>query len=129
MKDDIYKRFRNICEIQVDSEIIPKIEYISKNIQYSKIINYSLEYNFKKIDELFIQSNNYEELIPKTKNKDIIDWGHHIIRNTVFHYNIMANICNNNKLVFNDNNFFDQFTTKLLSKACTSASNSLAGTI
>jgi hypothetical protein len=114
--DDIHKRFSNICEIQVDSEIIPKIEYINKNIQYSKIINYSLEYNFNKIDESFIKNNNYEELIPKTENKDIIDWGHHIIRYVVFHYNIMANISNNEKLSSNnedENNFVDQFITIL----------------
>lgn len=118
MKDDIYKRFNNICKIQidsqVDSELIPKIEYINKNIEYSKIINHSLEYNFKKIDELFIKNNNYEDLIPITKNKDIIDWGNHIIRYYVFHYNIMTNICNNNKLVFNENNYIDQFTTILI---------------
>jgi hypothetical protein len=53
------------------------------------IINYSLEYNFNKINELFIKSNNYEELIPKTDNKGIIDWGHHTIRYAVFKYNII----------------------------------------
>ena len=78
-----------------------------------EIINYSLEYNFNKIDKLFIKPNNYEELIPETENKNIIDWGHHIIRYAVFRYNIMANICNNEKLINDDNDYIDQFITIL----------------
>ncbi len=85
--DDIYKRFNNICKIETDSEVLPYIEYVNKNIKYSKIINHSLEYNFDKIDKLFIKYNNYEELIPKTENKDIIDWGQLLVTlNLIFLY-------------------------------------------
>jgi hypothetical protein len=111
--DDIYLRFNNTCDIILDTEILPLIEYVNKNIQYPKIINYSLEYNFNKIDKLFIKPNNYEELIPETENKNIIDWGHHIIRYAVFRYNIMAKICNNEKLINDDNDYIDQFITIL----------------
>ena len=61
--DDIYLRFSNTCNIILDSEVLPQIEYVNKNVQYPKIINYSLEYNFNKIDELFIKSNNYRHEI------------------------------------------------------------------
>lgn len=112
--DDIYSRFSNTCDIILEPEVLPLIEYVNKNIQYPKIINYSLEYNFDKIDEQFIKLNNYEELIPETENKSIIDCGHHIIRYAVFRYNIMANICNNEKLINDDNNdYVDQFITIL----------------
>lgn len=114
--DDIYMRFSNTCNIILAPDVVPLIEYVNKNVQYSKIINNSLEYNFNKIDELYIKPNNYEELIPDTENKNIIDWGHHIIRYAVFRYNIMANICNNEKLINDnddDNSYMDQFITIL----------------
>lgn len=110
--DDLASRFGK--DIIFNSGVSFSIEHLNKNVRYSKVIDYSLEYNFSKLDELFIKSNNYEELIPNTENKSIIDWGHHIIRYAVFRYYIMVNICNNEKLINDDNNsYMDQFITIL----------------
>jgi hypothetical protein len=97
--DDIYNRFRKYSDEIIKSKYsIPELYSINKNIKISKILDYGLINNFKDINEKIIIPNNYINLIPINNNqKDIIEWGHHIIRYSVMLYYFLYNIINNEK--------------------------------
>jgi len=114
--DDIYNKF-NKFDIDKDVNIQPRIEDIKINNKYQNIIDYSVNTNniFTIIDEQYIKPYNFESLIPKIDDsKNIIEWGHHIIRYYVFLYYIKLNIYNN-EIIDSDNNTMKQFIT-ILSK-------------
>ena len=124
--DDIYNKF-NKFNIEKDVDIRPRIEDIKINNKYQKIIDYSININniFTNIDELYIKPYNYESLIPKIDDtKNIIEWGHHIIRYYVFLYYIKLNIYNN-EIIDSDSNPVKQFITVLYKISKLSISNYL----
>jgi hypothetical protein len=100
--DDIYNRFNSsTCDIKEDYDIKPRLENIKLSYKYNKILEYipNIPNIFKNIDSTYIKPNNYESLISDSDNKNIVDWGHHIIRNYVFRYYIkyyMSNDLQNN---------------------------------
>jgi hypothetical protein len=92
--DDIHNKF-NKFDIEKDVNIEPRIKDIKINNKYQNIIDYSINI-FTNIDEQYIKPYNFESLIPIINdNKNIIEWGHHIIRYYVFLYYIKLNIYNN----------------------------------
>ena len=113
--DDIYNKFKiYLKKNKFDIDIQPRIEDIIINNKYKKIIDYSINTIdiFKNIDEKYIKPYNYESLIPKINDiKNIIEWGHHIIRYYVFNYYITLNICND--IIDYDTNPGKQFLTTL----------------
>jgi hypothetical protein len=112
--DDIYNKF-NKFDIEKDVDIQPRIEDIKINNKYQKIIDYSINTNniFINIDEQYIKPYNFESLIPKIYDtKNIIEWGHHIIRYYVFLYYIKLNIYNN-EIIDIDSNPVKQFIAVL----------------
>ena len=124
--DDIYNKF-NKFNIETDVDIQPRIEDIKINNKYQKIIDYSINTNniFTNIDKLYIKPYNYESLIPKIDDtKNIIEWGHHIIRYYVFLYYIKLNIYNN-EIIDSDSNPVKQFITILYKISKLSVSNYL----
>jgi hypothetical protein len=113
--DDISERLSKY-DILLDTRIKPNLDGISTFNRYNKIIDYSLSSNiiFKDINEKYLESNNFENLIPNNKDdKDIVEWGHHLIRKCVFNYNFLYNISNNDKIENNNEGKMDQFTTIL----------------
>lgn len=114
--DDIYNKF-NKFDIEKDVNIKPRIQDIKISNKYQKIIDYSINTNniFINIDEQYIKPYNFESLIPKIDDtKNIIEWGHHIIRYYVFLYYIKLNIYNNEIIdSYSDSNPLTQFNTKL----------------
>lgn len=115
--DDIRKRLLNVpnLDIQEDNNLEPIITHIKCTNKYSKLIDYVKSDNnlFNEIYENIIEKNNYIKLLPKSnKNNTIIDFGHHMIRYSVFIYNIMSNIFENE--ITNTNQVHkDQFFTIL----------------
>ena len=102
--DDIYNKL-NKFDIEKDIDIKPRIEDIEINNKYQRIIDYSINTKdiFEKIDDQYIKPYNFESVIPDIEdNKNIIEWGHHIIRYYVFIYYIKLNIYNNE--IINSNN-------------------------
>ena len=98
--DDIYNKFYNTCDIKENYDIKPRLEDIKSYYKYNKILTDLPNMNdiFNNIDNTYIKPYNYEKLLPEINdNKNIIDWGHHIIRYYVFHYYIQYNINNDNK--------------------------------
>lgn len=97
--DDIYNRFRKYSDEIIKSKYsIPELYSINKNIKFSKIIDFGLVNNFKDINDKIIIPNNYMNLIPiNNEQKDIIEWGHHIIRYSVMIYYFLYNVINNEK--------------------------------
>ncbi len=110
--DDIYNKF-NKFNIERDEDIQPRIEDIKISNKYQKIIDYSNNTNniFTNIDDKYIKPFNYESMIPNNYDKkNIVEWGHHIIRYYVFLYYIILNIYNNENIDNDiDNNPVKQF--------------------
>ena len=105
--DDICNRFTKFG-IEEDETIKPCLNSITKFNNYSNVQDYvnNLENNdiFTEINDTIIEPNNYEKLIPENEcKKSIIDWGHHIIRYSVFVYNIMKNIIENEVIESEEN--------------------------
>jgi hypothetical protein len=100
--DDINYIFKNY-DIDKNENIKPDLRDITTSNRYQKIIEYGIN------DDEFIniiKTNNYESIIPKNDvNKNIIDWGHHLIRYYVFLYNFMINITNNETMGEPDKHF------------------------
>ena len=98
--DDIYQRFSSYHDVNVRN-IEPSLWSINKYTMINKITEYALQTKFTEFDELYIKPRNLFNLIPKddiNKDKEIIDWGHHIIRYCVLRYSFMFNVINNEKL-------------------------------
>lgn len=113
IEGDISQRFSKY-NIEINNEIKPNLNIIKKNIKYVKIIDYALESNniFKNIYIKYF-SKELKNILPENNdNKDIIDWGHHIIRGCVFEYQLLYNIMNNEKMG-NNNVYSNQFITIL----------------
>lgn len=113
--DDIYNRFNNLnINITIDKNIIPSLNMITTATKYEKIPRYIIEHKFNEFNEKYLNNHNYENNIPNNKDKkDIIDWGHHIIRYSVLFYDIMCNIVNNQIIDKDNEEYYDQFTTIL----------------
>ena len=87
--DDIHTK----CTGNITNEKIQDlVKRIDKRINLSNVCNSIDNEIFNKIDQEIIKPNHLRNKIPESKEKDIIDWGHHIIRNTVLYYNILCNI-------------------------------------
>jgi hypothetical protein len=113
IEGDISQRFSKY-NIEINNEIKPNLNIIKKNIKYVKIIDYALNSNniFKNIYIKYF-SKELKNILPENNdNKDIIDWGHHIIRNCVFEYQLLYNIMNNEKMGNNDV-YYSQYITIL----------------
>jgi hypothetical protein len=110
--DDISNRF-NKFNIESDNDIKPRIEDIKIHNKYNDVIDYSIKTIdiFANIDKQYIKPYNLELFIPQTNDdKNIIEWGHHIIRYYVFLYYIKYNIYSD----FDKNNIIKkQFCTVL----------------
>lgn len=103
-KDDIYNKF-NDFDIEIDKNILPNIGGITNSIKYDKIKDFCSENDeiFGLIDKTYIENKNYDKFIPTNdENKNIIDWGHHLIRKYIFFYGIISNIINNDTLENNN---------------------------
>lgn len=88
INDDIYKRFRPYLTTSTLS--IPEMD---KTITNKDLIRYR---NNELYDICKYLLNSHEYLIPQDKksNKENIDWGHHILRYTMFRFHILKNITN-----------------------------------
>ena len=114
--DDISERL-NKYDILLDTTIKPTLDGINTYNRYNRIIDYALSSDiiFKNINDKYLESCDFENLIPNNKDdKDIVEWGHHLVRNSVFKYHFLCNITNNNNNEETQESF-DQFTT-ILSK-------------
>jgi hypothetical protein len=110
--DDIWKRFNKTCVIEEDKNIMPPVQNITTYVKYKKTVEYAHndDSHFKNINDAI--SRQYITLLPKNAdNRIIIDWGHHQIRFSVFWYNIMSHIVENEKC--DENYAHDQFKTVL----------------
>jgi len=122
--DDISKRFNNY-NIKINNDIKPNLNDIKISNKYNKIIDYVLNINplFSKIYDKYYTDDNVIKIQKKINEstnlqndkKNIIDWGHHLIRYCVFYYQLLYNIMNTEKM--NDNNkdtkFKNQYITIL----------------
>lgn len=109
--DDIYSKFtKNNINIDKDPNIEPNLDNITKRIRLSNICDYFYENEkiFKKIHSKYIKQIDNKFVTPKTK---IIDWGHHITRYTMFFYNIMKNIVENENISNDSIDYKSQFLT------------------
>ena len=101
--DDIWRRFKSV-NVDIRNEFGPIFTKLSRHTSLSDIANNCLE-NEKVFDN--IKGNIIEKKINmkdilnresyKNKNGKQIDWGHHMINNSIFKYYICRNICNNEK--------------------------------
>lgn len=102
----------------INTDYMCNLNSIRKTIQIGDIIEFSKEKKFECINDNFIKLFEYDKLIPDNRDqKEIIEWGHHIIRNLVYKYNIIFNIVNNEKIksINNEkiNNNYDQIRKML----------------
>ncbi len=98
--DDICKRLIEFG-FEKDETIKPPIDNITSFRPYENLVSYCYndEKIFSKIQKSIIKDINYESLkIENNDKKNIIDWGHHVVRYAVFYYNILFNIINNEKI-------------------------------
>jgi len=110
--DNISKRFEKY--IVVNPDIKPNIDKIKTSIKYNRIIDHTIntELQFKNIFTKYEYFNELEYLIPENSdNKNIVDWGHHLIRYCVFYYQLLVNIINNETIKDEDGK--SQFMTIL----------------
>ncbi len=107
---DIYRRFNTIAKIEHDENIEPLLNNISNHLRLGKISGYCLLNNFETMNEIFfISSENNKFNSYAKRGNNIVEWGHHIIRNAVFKYRFLSCIYNNEK--YDDEK--DQFKTIL----------------
>lgn len=92
---DIYKRFNKHANICFDKTIEPELTTLTTSVKFSKFSSYNFTHSFAELDNKFNigEYNNIND----ENNKNIIDWGHHIIRNAVFKYQFLICIYNNEK--------------------------------
>lgn len=84
--DDIYNRFKNY-EIIKNEKMIPDIKCINTTNICENIIDYI------DINKILIKSDDYKTLLKKQENKkNIIDFGHHMIINSVMRYYIQLHL-------------------------------------
>ena len=104
---DIYRRFNKQTNIQFDDKE-PQLSIINPNINFEKLSSYNFLDEFTALDKIFgiINKNNIDE---KTK-RDIVDWGHHTVRNAVFKYKFLMCIYNNET----NNDYGDQFRAVIM---------------
>lgn len=111
--DDICERFTG-CGIDHVTDYPPNLDDIKKSFKYDKIKNYALN-DTNQFNEIYNYYKNQPQIVLQEdeNEKDIIDWGHHIIRHSVSFYYIMFNIINNEKMDYklDENNMKDQFKT------------------
>jgi len=96
--DDIYNRFTKFSETLTFK---PDIKKIKTFVKLDDIITTTINNDifFNKIFDTYISEKNIDELIEeREKDKNIIDWGHHIIRNSVFNYNFILQIANDKNI-------------------------------
>jgi len=110
--DNIYNRLQ---QFQSDADDIFKMKNPTKSkfTQGNEIIDYIANKHYQAIYDEYISLHKYDEYISSNTNpidkKNIIDWGHHIIRFNVMYYTLLLEIINNNDDVSNK----DQITTLL----------------
>jgi len=112
--DDIHNRFKKLG-IKEDENIEPYLGCISIYNRLSKVQSYinNNDEIFTEINNTIIEPNNYKKLLPDNKNiKNIIDWGHHMIRYNVFKYYFLLNI-EENEIITESHIYSDQFKTIL----------------
>lgn len=113
---EIWNRFNNNFQINMDPNIKPSPEFISTRIKISDICESVINNDeiYKHLYHSIILPNNCEnKLPPNRKNEDHIkDWGHHIIRYAMFFYNLMKKIIENESMQEDDYEK-SQFYTKL----------------
>ena len=111
---DIWNRFQD-CDIQnFTDEKKNNLKNIKKKHKITKIIDYVLNNDsiFNKFNNIILNhKTKLDELWNNKKNSNdtIIDWGHHIIRNSVFKFNIMSNL-----LKYKDINHIDYKTKEFV---------------
>jgi len=109
--DDISKRFEKY--IKINSAIKPNIDRIKTSIKYNSITDYTInsELLFSQMYIKYSYFNELENIVPKNNDdKNIVDWGHHLIRYCVFYYQFLINIVNNENM---DSFSYCQFITIL----------------
>jgi hypothetical protein len=111
--DEIYKLFKEQIKFE-ENKLIQPNAYLSTSNKISDVVDYIINSKFETILE-FIEKNNYENKLPQLEeNRPLVDWGHHIIRMSIFEYYIMYSIINNEDFD-DDSKSHDQFLT-ILSK-------------
>lgn len=103
--DDIWNRFEKIKGIKIEQlkNKLPNIKMLSKYFTFEKILNFLKINDIIHTDiindtDLKPQIDDCYEIInneTKKKKKNIVDWGHHIIRFYILIYNFQKNLINN----------------------------------
>jgi len=91
--DDIYKRFH---KFGIENEKRCDLNYISPNTKLNDLIKYIT----KKDEEILIKNNIEKYIIQDNINKELIDWGHHILRYNITNYELFINIYNDDNIDF-----------------------------
>lgn len=103
--DDIWNRLFKFG-IELNEDILPNLKNIKQINKLDDIISISHDNEniFKVLNETIIQPNNYKKDMPNIPNseKNIIDWGHHLLRYHVFLYNIWSNIAKNDGIAMDE---------------------------
>ena len=112
--DDICNRFKKLG-IDEDEEIKPELGCIKRYYKLANVLDYVNNNDgiFTEINDNIIEPNNYKNILPTNEDeikKSIIDWGHHMLRNSVMMYYLMSNMTDN-EVIENQNK--DQFITVL----------------
>ena len=97
--DDIYHKFKKY-NIKIDIE--PNLNLIKKSHNYDKIITKIVDNNFSKLNDVFIKTCDLTDLIPKSDNNKLLDWGHHIIRYWICFYYLLFYMINDPSTECND---------------------------
>jgi len=90
--DEVCERFSKY--LKIDPSIQPILSGFSKSIKINEIVSYVVDTDSFKIFNLkIIKPSDYIKQIPKINNKkQLIDWGHHILRYNMFFYHVLKNI-------------------------------------
>ena len=95
--DDIWNRFKGYCV--VDNGIEPSIRDVSKRIMVRGVVDYlKNDKVYSYIYNNLIKPGCFESKIPNNLGTSVVDWGHHLIRYSMFFYTIMKNIMENETL-------------------------------
>ena len=84
--DDVYRRFKSL-------EGEPNIDGITRFSQVSRVVSFmGNKKNFPSIKEEFLDNMKVE--FPGRDEDGLVDWGHHVVRNSVMYYRFIYHFTN-----------------------------------